>query len=453
MPINSTVTLDLPEGGQVVLRILTVGDSERLDTWVFADIAPRELALRVLAHQLLEAPTNFVVGQLSDADLARLVWRWLQVSEPGAWPDPEVVDLPTLQQRLRDHYQQERARWHAMFERMTGGDAFRGLIEAQVNASEAARRMAEAMMPAAHVLRHIAETQSSVAQAMIPINSSWAAVQNAITPLRQIGPLVTGLDSLTSALQPMQAFADQVAQSLATVSFQVPNLSAFRTTFTNGIIGTGQEFLIRYHAAYEVTTETLEAHQLRFAGGILPLYVVMRISQLANPTRSVIARLGGWLRSPQFRDELMESLGRFPRSRRRMGIMRDALRAHSERRYALSVPVFIAQAEGMLTDFLVQAGLVRRVGARVFAADPASGDFKRGRDGKRIQLVGWDPKLQSARLTADAIMEDLATDLVSVFVPQRNAILHGHALNYAEHRRSAYALLVAAATASTLSES
>ena len=133
---------------------------------------------------------------------------------------------------------------------------------------------------------------------------------------------------------------------------------------------------------------------MRFVGGILPISVILRINELKDPARthSVVARLGAWLRSADFRDDLMES-DVYPRSVKRMTIMRDALQAHSERKYSLSVPVFIAQAEGMLTDFLVQSRLVRPSGAKVYAVDPSTSAFKLDRKGNKIQLIGWDPKI------------------------------------------------------------
>jgi hypothetical protein len=426
MPMRDPIELNLPTGGRLTLRVLTVRDNGEIDEWVFEDTSPRELALRILKHQAVSTPEPVQLDDLPDAVLAHLVAQWLHANDPNAWPDDSLSDLSTLQLRLREHYQLERERLRELMARVIGGDPF----------------------------RQIAELQSQIARTFAPLSSTIANLQNALAPLHQIAPIIAQIDSITAAVAPMNAFASQFANLVSLPTFTFPKLALLSPNFADGIIGAGQEFLVRFHAAHDAATLTLESHQMRFVGGILPISMILRINELKDPARthSVVARLGAWLRSVDFRDDLMESMNGYPRSIKRIAIMRDALQAHSEHKYSLSVPVFIAQAEGMLTDFLVQSRLVRRVGAKVYAIDPRTGAFTLGSDGKRMPLLGWDRKLQSARMTANAVMEDLATDLVSVFVPQRNAILHGHALRYAEHKQSVYALLVAAVTARALAD-
>jgi hypothetical protein len=425
MPIHDPIELNLPTGGQLTLRVLTVRDNREIDQWIFDEPSPRELALRILRHQVVSGSAT-ELDDLPDLAIASLVVQWLHASDPEAWPDDSVNDLPSLQLRLRNYYQSERDKLRAIVVRVIGTDTF----------------------------RQIGELQSQIAKSFEPLSASLASIQNALTPLHQIAPIIAQLDSITAAFAPMTAFTTQFANIVSIPTFKFPNLALLSPNFADGIIGAGQEFLVRFHAAHDKATMTLESHQMRFVGGILPISVILRINELKDPARthSVVARLGAWLRSADFRDDLMESMRGYPRSVKRIAIIRDALQAHSERKYSLSVPVFIAQAEGMLTDFLVQSGLVRRAGASVYAVDPTTSTFRLDRNGKKIQLVGWDPKLQSAKATANAVMQDLATDLVSAFVPQRNAILHGHALRYAEHKQSAYALLVAAVTARALAD-
>lgn len=426
MRLNRSIDLGLPDGRQLTVRVLTVGDNEEIDSWVFQDITARELALRILRRQIIDAPPGFQLDAATDAALAQLVAQWMHASLAQEWPDASVTNLSVLKRRLREHYQRERDKWRAIAERMIGADVF----------------------------RNVADVQRSIAQTLAPLSANFAAIHSALAPINQMAPLIAQFESVSAAFQPMAAFADQLTRSFATTQMQLPNLTALSSTFSHGVIGAGQELLTRFYAIREEAAIRLEEHHMRFAAGILPISVSLRLTQVKDPSRahSVLASLGLWLRSSEFYDDLMESMQGFGRSRQRIAIVRDALKAHSERRYSLSVPVFISQAEGMLTDFLVQSRLVRRAGARVYAVDPGSGAIKLDRNGDKVQLLGWDRKLQSARTTANAVMDDLATDLVGFFIPQRNAILHGHALRYAEHKQSAYALLVGAVTARALAD-
>jgi hypothetical protein len=198
----------------------------------------------------------------------------------------------------------------------------------------------------------------------------------------------------------------------------------------------------------------LAVHNLHFVSGILPFAVVTRLGALRDPrdARAVMSRLRQWIRSEKFRNDFIAALEGHPRSRRRIHIIRDALDAHAARRYALSVPTLIAQAEGVITDHLAKSRLVRTCGGKAYAVVPGSREFKLDSKGKKIELRGLGPKLGEVKTSEGEILTDLASELVSGFVTRRNEILHGHDLRYATHKQSAYALLVLAAAAQSLSE-
>ena len=147
MPNHDPIELDLPTGGKLLLRVLTVRDNGEIDKWVFEEISPRELALRILGQQVV-APESIDLDGFSDLDLALFVSRWLHADDGDAWPDNSIGDLSTLQTRLRDHYQRERDKLRAISVRIIGTDTFRHIAELQT-------QLAKSLAPLSATLSNI----------------------------------------------------------------------------------------------------------------------------------------------------------------------------------------------------------------------------------------------------------------------------------------------------------
>ena len=101
-------------------------------------------------------------------------------------------------------------------------------------------------------------------------------------------------------------------------------------------------------------------------------------------------RLRAYTRSAEFSDMLLEDLRNSSVQRRRQHLLEEALVAHRECRYGLSIPVLYAQVEGMFMDALVLKGAVVRQSGKLYAKE--NGQLKLQKTGKNkgkpIELQG-----------------------------------------------------------------
>ncbi len=134
-------------------------------------------------------------------------------------------------------------------------------------------------------------------------------------------------------------------------------------------------------------------------------------------------------RSAEFASALLQRVEGSRTLQRRAPILQPAYNAHCEREYALSVPVFYAQLEGILTDLLVLEGLARRRGHR---AHKRTGG----------ELRGLGPKARHYSKGESVMRQFLTQELLEGLVPDRNGVLHGSKTSYRQARRSSHLLLL-----------
>ncbi|KXK51724.1 MAG: hypothetical protein UZ13_01639 [Chloroflexi bacterium OLB13] len=169
-----------------------------------------------------------------------------------------------------------------------------------------------------------------------------------------------------------------------------------------------------------------------------------RSSEAVNQrTRAAVStnRLLSIIRRQDFIDELR---GKFDRSKilsRRKRIIEQAIRAHLERSYAVSIPTLLAQIEGMFTDAIVMKQLVVKHRGEVFAKD-TSGNIKLDRNGRPVRLYSLDWKVNNASFDKGSILSLFATLLISSLIGTRNDILHGQHVRYDNAGQSADLVLI-----------
>jgi hypothetical protein len=376
VPIPNEVVLGLPGEGTLTLRILLVKDDREIEEWALDEnLPPRDVAVKILEHQFVAASRPLDLTHASDPELGDLLRGWLRRSIPDLDTRPHSNDLSSLAVQLREHYRQRRQELLKSISGLIGADAIANIANQQANLSRLIEPWIDQQAHISRVIQPLLAHQAEISRILQSTTLS-ASVASGALQIQRLFPSAEQLRFILDAFRPFQGFTVQLPQALALPTF--PDLSLFAKSFTDGLLGTSQELLIRFHTR-EQAGEALAIHSLRFVNGILPYALAVRLTTLKDPkdVRAVMGKLGQWIRSEKFRRDFMDALERHPRSRRRMPIARDALDAHVARKYSLSIPALIAQAEGVLTDYLVEAQLVRTWRGKVYALISGTRDFKR----------------------------------------------------------------------------
>ena len=239
--------------------------------------------------------------------------------------------------------------------------------------------------------------------------------------------------NMIASMQPVMASISEAVIRMAKISEFASSLIPKLPDFTNFIISVKrsveeaeeiQEILSL--AEYELAPLLLDARELKGLKG--------------KPIKQIVTRkLMAVTLSDGFSNEI-ERLFNIPILRTRRLAIKQAMTAHRTRQYFLSVPVFLAQMEGVFTELLVHRNLAERVKGRVVGK----------RDGNKLD--GLQKKVNLAKGKFDLGLEKTAVDVVlDRMVDKRNDILHGRNANqYGTSRMSTEVLLLLYALASFL---
>lgn len=139
----------------------------------------------------------------------------------------------------------------------------------------------------------------------------------------------------------------------------------------------------------------------------------------------------------------LETLFHHPLLKKRWSAIKQALTSHRNRQYFVSTPVFIAQTEGMFTDWLVLRKLAQKETGNVVYAEKPGGN-------KKVRLTSLRKKVDHAKtkIGDDPFIELTISTVLNRTIDIRNSILHGERSNYGTARNSTQALLLAVAFAS-----
>jgi len=113
----------------------------------------------------------------------------------------------------------------------------------------------------------------------------------------------------------------------------------------------------------------------------------------------------------------------------RIAIIQDAINAHKAGKYSLSIPVFLAQIEGVLWDYAEKQSI-------------AAGTEITEKSGKKIKVTSAKPLVKDTRLR-DLISENVATYFLErVYTKDfRHSVLHGRNVDYNKEENSMKLLL------------
>lgn len=172
------------------------------------------------------------------------------------------------------------------------------------------------------------------------------------------------------------------------------------------------------------------------------LFRLVGIDQVDNRVRSAVVtnRLLGITRRQGFFDEIRLRFSESSVLSRRWRVIEQALIAHRNRHYAISIPTLLAQIEGIFTDALVLKGTVKQDNGKLYARDP-SGALKLNKNGDPIELHGLRLKVKHSDLQDEPLLHDLARFFTDYLVKGRNDILHGRIVDYDKAKLSVQLLL------------
>ena len=211
----------------------------------------------------------------------------------------------------------------------------------------------------------------------------------------------------------------------------LPNLDIFFDIIAKNTKETNQILSLLEDSEYELAVDIL---QERYSQELLKINVPQRKAIVTKKLVQITA-------SYEFNKDL-EKLFEDSHLRSRWPALKQALLAHQSRQYYLSIPVFLAQAEGMFTDLLVLKKIAYKKEKAIYAL--AGGFPKRNKRGKLVRLDTLNQKTIHAKghFEEDKFIEITVDAIVSRFVEVRNGVFHGKINNYGTAANSTKALLL-----------
>lgn len=372
------IVIELDGSGPVRMRVATGRDVLFLTDLVHRESEPRAFAEAVLRHQLEEgAFDDAVVGELPDAQLAQLVGAW------AAHSLTTVTEAPTTLSDVRSTLQGDVERREAEMATLLArirlpvmpslGIHFQPAIQSLV---ESSRRITESIRPHLEILtQQLSEPRRLV--------ESFAHVSIPPAALTQIFESIPSPERVRELLQGLRE---------------------------------GQETLDELGYGF-----TIEAWEPGF---------IQQIGRGEYGHRELHNLLLAETRTSEYREQLASTFGQTERLGQRWKIVGPALNAHVRREYALSIPAFLTQLEGMATDLLILKGRAVFQGKKLLAKEEGAVKRQKRRPGKAVVLSGLDAKLRHSGYERMEEVRDAADFILNSLVHLRNAILHGSRTSY-----------------------
>ncbi|NOT05244.1 MAG: hypothetical protein HOP27_11655 [Anaerolineales bacterium] len=284
------------------------------------------------------------------------------------------------------------------------------------------------------VFKHIDNTNESIKESLRGISEITTNQAKAISNI--LSPLTTQvISSLSSQISSIVAGAVSALSSATIIqSSLIPKLPDLKNIFAFVEQATREtnEFLnLLEKSEYEHAAVILED---RFTKELLKV----------RPDRQqavITKKLMGITTDYEFANE-MERLFSISQLRGRWTAMKQALLAHQTHQYFVSIPVFLAQAEGIFTELLVMRNLAYKEKNKVFALK--DGSPKKNIKEKIIGLNTLNEKVVHAKghFDDEKIIRITVDTLVGRFTSKRNDILHGRINNYGNAKTSTQTLLL-----------
>lgn len=183
---------------------------------------------------------------------------------------------------------------------------------------------------------------------------------------------------------------------------------------------------------YVDRAKTIFSHSdYAFAGDRVTLEFIIPLANLQGQTQAAVItnRFLALTRSAHFFDVLQSRCSSSTLLRKRWPILEQALQAHRQRNYLISIPTLLAQLEGIIGDTLRLRNIV--------TADGYILRLTQNQD-----KVGGLQQLLQTSFNRPSYFDEAASHMLMTIVPHRNAILHGRYLKYGKARISTQLLLL-----------
>lgn len=258
--------------------------------------------------------------------------------------------------------------------------------------------------------------------------------------------VISRIDSLLASTQSsLSAMAESVVGSLGSNLSLIQDL--FPAPLQTGIFFENLPDIIELTRRFEEVEQAVtklddDGYFLLDHWSLANLLQFVGIDQVDSRVRSAVVtnKLLGITRHQAFFDEAKLHFLTSSVLNRRWHIIEQAIVAHQNRHYAISIPTLLAQIEGIFTDALVLRGAVKQNNGKLYARDQ-TGSIKLGRDRKPVQLHGLSQKVQNSDLQNEPLLKDLARFFTDYLVKGRNDIMHGRTVNYDKAKLSVQLLL------------
>jgi len=185
----------------------------------------------------------------------------------------------------------------------------------------------------------------------------------------------------------------------------------------------------------------------------LPAYLFRGVRRVDQRVRTawLTNQVLHFSRTDEFAEEIEHAFSGSVVLARRWPVIAEALDAHRSRRYLLSIPPLLAQTEGVVGDALVLRGIVRPAAGKLYVLDSKG---KRARDakGKFIMISGAHDLANRSKQLDHETLQSVADYITTIFVGNRNPILHGRKPAYSSPKLSVQSLLALLFLAEAVSE-
>ena len=398
-PVNA-VTIDISKDETITLRHMDFGAlSDGLKLYD-EDISAREFTVRLLHPYLIEPEISLdSMSKWKDNVILHVASEWY--TKTSGFKDSDEISLTTFED-------------------------FRSLLANQ--AKKTAEHLRGAMASPFHNRGAIYE---ALAQNMFgPINVVNTSLLEARRLLVDTAQQTT--NAYVQALVNQPSALSQLERSITSVSSCLRN--SIGTTISN--LQSLQSILDNSRKASQ-GADALKEHDYGFAIDFCTTAFFMNVAN-ENPScrqEFISEQILSATTSPEFEAAMKDKLGSAPALGKRWPIIESGLCAHTSGQHNLSVPLFLAQIEGLLTDALIAVGAAKR---------PIQGGAVLSVDNPKEKIIGLHNKATlyrtrcgESRYFSDSLVDYLADSLT----PSRNSIMHGESLDYGTSETSAKAAL------------
>ena len=186
----------------------------------------------------------------------------------------------------------------------------------------------------------------------------------------------------------------------------------------------------------------LEDNNVGAAKYVLSMYEVLEYAQLS--VDEFEQKLYDETSSEEFLQALVDMYRRLGLRENRVPLLREAVLLHREGRFAASIPLALSQAEGVIADALVEAGIAQYDGGtKLIATGKTGASSSKSLPGIHAKVsLARDHSAENAEFFDEFIVATLlATADGETLTKARNAILHGQDTDYANRDQSVRLML------------